>query len=170
MYLYFHFSTVLCSPWSTQSVMIFPTALKVSDSVGWEGTFTVRIENSDTYATSGHFSTQELCTQACDRREKLNYIRSPICWIPVDDASVPASDSIQRRHYAFSSTVVHGDGTGGSGRSADAQTRPAAEESGSVPVQAGVHLHGSDHQPGQGESTSRGRPTPAGLHFNHAAG
>lgn len=81
-YMYFHFFTVLCSPWSTQSVVIFPAALKVSDSAGWEGAFTVRNENSDTFVTSDHFSTQELCPQGCDSRDDRTRPRQVTSGVP----------------------------------------------------------------------------------------
>ena len=72
----------------------------------------------------------------------------------MDVSSILVSDHIQQRCHAESATLVHGDGTGGTGRFPPGQTRAAAEEPVVVPVQAGVHVHGSDHQPGQGESST----------------
>ncbi|TKS83231.1 Alpha-tectorin Precursor [Collichthys lucidus] len=71
------------------------------------------------------------------------------CPAASDDASILVSDNIQQRCHAFSATLIHGDSTGGTDRFPLRQTGPAAEESVVVSVQAGVHIHGSDHQPGQ---------------------
>lgn len=63
----------------------------------------------------------------------------------------PAPRQNQQRH-AVSTTLLHSDGPGTPRRPAAGRTGAAAQAA--VPLHAGQHLHGSDHQPGQGESTS----------------
>lgn len=96
-------------------------------------------------------------------------ILTPSCrWdFTVDVSSILVSDHIQQRCHAESATLVHGDGSGGTDRFPPGQTRTAAEEPVVVPVQAGVHVHGSDHQPGQGESSTAAPLTALLLLLSH---
>lgn len=72
----------------------------------------------------------------------------------MDDITILVSDNILQRCHAVSATLLHVDSAGGTGPFPRRQSRPAAQESVFVPVHAGVHIHGSDHQPGQGEFKS----------------
>lgn len=54
--------------------------------------------------------------------------------------------------HAVPASHLHAGGVGGTGRAAARQARPAAGQSARVPVQTAQQVHGSGHQPGQGES------------------
>lgn len=71
---------------------------------------------------------------------------------PLNDASAPA----EQRQHAQPATLVHADA---GGQSPAAQSRRRATQKSAA--QARVHSHGSDHQPGQGESSTAARTAAA---------
>lgn len=168
-------SQLLISHLSMRKVEVirFPTARKGSTShfgVGGDA----RSKNSSSRALI--VTTQEICVQVRYRRDILTlrthsgiprastqhpftYTWLRLQWTTcvcaiwscyLDDATVFLSDN----EHAVSATLLHRDGAGGPGRSPLWQTGDEAQEPPAVPVRAGVHIHGSDHQPGQGESST----------------
>lgn len=130
---------------------------------GWEEAFTVRSKNSD---------TRHLLCPLYNTGTTLRTQPDPGWFAPQCPSSEPCSGIFSGRRlrpgvghrstakqHAVRAKLLHVDRIGRA--STDTQRRPAAQDCAVVPVQAGVNVHGSDHQPGQGESTSAAPLRPA---------